>query len=206
MLRRLSLLAVALLLPAATALAEGGHGAEPDPGSTIGWQQLHWTAFWGSVFNFALLVWLIWYFGRKPVRAFLETRRAEVQAAIEEATRLKQAAEAKRAEYQQRLDKLESELEQIRADMVRAGEAERDRIVAEAEQKAARARKETAFVIEQQAKQMRADLSREAVESAVATAERLLNDKATASDHERLAKHYLDRVAEVGGQGAGSQA
>ena len=90
--------------------------------------------------------------------------------------------------------------------MVRAGEAERDRIVAEAEQKAARARKETAFVIEQQAKQMRADLSREAVESAVATAERLLNDKATASDHERLAKHYLDRVAEVGGQGAGSQA
>ena len=39
-------------------------------------------------------------------------------------------------------------------EMIKAGEAERDRIVAQAEEKAARMRKDTNFLIEQQIKQL----------------------------------------------------
>ena len=47
----------------------------------------------------------------------------------------------------------------------------RDRIVAEAEARATRMRDDTRFVIEQQMKQLRADLTREAIEAAVNAAE-----------------------------------
>ena len=45
-----------------------------------------------------------------------------------------------------RLEKLDQEMVEIRGDMIKAGEAERDRIVAQAEEKAARMRKDAGFL------------------------------------------------------------
>jgi F-type H+-transporting ATPase subunit b len=86
---------------------------------------------------------------------------------------------------------------QIRADMVKAGEAERDRIVAQAEEKAARMRKDAGFLIEQQIKQLRKDLAREAASAAVLAAQDLLQKDTTDSDQDRLAEAYLERLDEV---------
>ena len=87
--------------------------------------------------------------------------------------------------------------------MVKAGEAERDRIVAEAEKKASRLRKDAEFLIAQRFKLLREELSREAVESAVAAAEAVLRDKANPTDQTRLADAYLARLNEVAAEGAG---
>jgi F-type H+-transporting ATPase subunit b len=96
-----------------------------------------------------------------------------------------------------RLEKLDQEMVRLRAEMVKAGEAERDRIVAQAEEKAARMRKDTQFLIEQQMKQLRKDLTREAASAAVLAAQELLQEKTTADDQDRLAEAYLDRLDEV---------
>ena len=74
--------------------------------------------------------------------------------------------------------------------------AERDRIVSEAETKAARLRKETEFLVEQQMKQLRVDLTRAAVEAAVAAAGEVLSRETTAEDRERLARAYVERLKE----------
>lgn len=95
-----------------------------------------------------------------------------------EAARLKAEAEAKQREFQSRLERLDDELDAIRTDMVKAGEAERDRIVAEAEKKASRIRKDADFIA-QRFKQLREDLTKEAVESAMVAAEAVLREKAT---------------------------
>jgi F-type H+-transporting ATPase subunit b len=86
---------------------------------------------------------------------------------------------------------------QIRHDMVKAGEAERDRIVAQAEEKAARMRKDTSFLIEQQIKQLRKELTQQAANAAVLAAQELLQEKTTASDQDQLAEAYLNRLGEV---------
>jgi F-type H+-transporting ATPase subunit b len=144
-----------------------------------------------SLVNFVLLISLfIWLF-RDAVTKALQGRRAAVEQALTEAARLKAEAEAKHREYAGRLAKLDEELAQIRSDMIAAGMKERDRIVAEAEHKAARMRKEADFLIEQQVKQLRADLVRDTVGSAVAAAERLLLKSATSFDQQRLAQEYL---------------
>lgn len=169
-----------------------GHGHELTVGHVVSDP-----AFLGSALNFTLLLIVLTFLFKKPLGAFLKDRSKQVEEGLAEAARIKAAAEAKHKEYSDRLEKLDSELASIRADMVKAGEVEKDRIVAEAEKKAARVRRETEFLIEQQMKQLREDLTNEAVEAAISTAEAVLRESTTAADQQKLADTYLERVAVV---------
>ena len=59
-----------------------------------------------------------------------------VEQELAEAKRLREEAQKRQMETQARLQRLDEEMVEIRAEMVKAGEAERDRIVAQAEEKA----------------------------------------------------------------------
>lgn len=175
--------------------AEGEHGAEHGAAHHgVSAHDLATKEFVGSVINFAILLGLLVYFGRSKISAYLVERRREIAEALDEAQRLKREAEAKHAEYTSRLAKLDSELEKIRQDMVKAGEAERDRIIAEAEKKAERIRHEGRFALQQRSKAMRDDLLKEAVELAIDAAEKVLVEKTTAEDQQRLSRAYLERM------------
>ena len=152
--------------------------------------------FLGSVVNFLVFAFLLYYFGKKPINDALARRRKDIEESLAEAQKLKAEAEAKRDEYKARLEKLDSEMEQIRADMIRAGESERDRIVKEAEHKAALLRKDSKFQIDQQFKQLRDDLTRETVEAAIAAAEEILSAQVQEQDQVRLGEQYLEAIAQ----------
>ncbi|MEY4510079.1 MAG: hypothetical protein RLZZ450_2201 [Pseudomonadota bacterium] len=164
--------------------AHGGHG---------GWDT---TSLIASFVNFAVLIALFVYLFKDSLKKFLVERRATVERELLEAARLKAAAEAKHKEYSERLAKLDQELAQIKTDLIAAGTKERDRIIADAEHKAARLRKETAFIIEQQIKQVRVDLAREAADAAVSAAGDLLLRATTTYDQQRLAQEYLTALAD----------
>lgn len=155
-----------------------------------------WMGFGFSIVNFAIWLAIIVVILRKPLVAFLSNRRTVVVEGLEESARLKEAAEAKYAEYSERLAHLDEELAKLRKEMIQAGEAERDRIIAEAESRAARMRKDAQFLIDQQMKQLRVDLTREAIEAAVAAAEEMLRKETAGGDHTRLADDYLKRLAQ----------
>lgn len=151
--------------------------------------------------NFGLLLVLFFGFALKGINASLAERRAGIAKDLEEAARLKAEAEAKHLEYKKRLEQLDAELAAIRAEMQKAGEAERDRIVLEAEKKAERLRKENEFLIEQRFKTLREDLTREAAISAIAAAETVLREKTTADDQQRLSRAYVAGVGEAAKEG-----
>jgi F-type H+-transporting ATPase subunit b len=140
-----------------------------------------------------LFVWVV----RTKVNPMLAARRDEVEKELAEAQRLRAEAERRHIETASRLEKLDQEMAQIRAEMIKAGEAERDRIVSQAEEKAARMRKDTNFFIEQQIKQLRKDLSEEAANAAVQAAHELLQERTTEADRDRLAEAYLSRLDQV---------
>lgn len=188
--KQLSVLAVALCAPLVALADEAAeHGAAH---GEHGWDQ---QALIASIVNFIILLVLFTVLFRSKLQAFLKERRAAVARELEEAARLKAEAEVKHKEYTERLAKLDQELAQIKADMIAAGKQERDRIIADAEQKAARMRHEAEFIIEQHAKQLRLDLTREAAEAAVAAAEQLLLRATTTYDQQRLAQEYLAALA-----------
>jgi F-type H+-transporting ATPase subunit b len=158
------------------------------------------TEFVGAMFNFVMLVAILYFAARKPLAAFLARRRKSVEEGLVEAARLRADAEKVHGQYSRRLERLDRELEKIRAEMVKAGEAERDRIVQEAESKAARMRRDAEFLISQQMKQLREDLLREASVAAVQAAGEVLREKTTPEDHSRLSQAYLERLRKVAGE------
>jgi F-type H+-transporting ATPase subunit b len=185
-----TLLVCATLLVPALALATDGE-AHAEHGEH-GWDT---TGLIASFVNFAILVGVFVYLFRQKLSDFLKQRKASVEQALSEAARMKAEAEAKHKEYTERLAQLDQELATIKREMVAAGVKERDRIVAEAEQKAARMRREAEFIIEQYVKQLRSDLSREAAEGAVQAAEALLLTSTTNHDQQRLAQDYLGTLS-----------
>jgi F-type H+-transporting ATPase subunit b len=164
---------------------------------------INWTDFsnheqppWaGMAINLAVLLLIFYKYGKAPISEGLKSRRATIAREIEEATRMKQEAEARAAKYQEKLSHLETELKETRDALKAAGEGERDRLIRDAEEKAARMEKDAKFLVEQELKQLRVELTRDAVETAVLAAEELLKKRITASDQERLAEDYLTQLS-----------
>jgi F-type H+-transporting ATPase subunit b len=165
---------------------------------------MNWTEFGGRtppyvamLINFAVLAAAYYLLGKKGVTDGLQSRRDHIAKDIEEAQRMKHEAEERAKVYQEKLATLEAEMRTARDSLLRAGEAEQERIVKEAEAKAERMRKDAEFLVEQELKQIRQDLWRDTVEAAVLAAEDLLKKRVTAADQERLAEDYL---ADLGGK------
>jgi len=176
---------------------QAAHDAHGDHGELTVTGLLNDRVFQGTVINFLVLVGLLAWVIRKKANPALAARRAEVEKELAEAQRLRADAERRHRETATRLEKLDQEMAQIRHEMTKAGEAERDRIVAQAEEKAARMRKDTSFLIEQQIKQLRKELTQQAANAAVLAAQALLQKETTPADQDRLAEAYLTRLEEV---------
>ena len=145
--------------------------------------------------NFGILAAGYYLLARKPVAAALQSRRDNIAKEIEEAERMRKEAEERAKLYQAKLASLEVEVKAAREALVHAGEAERDRLVSEAEAKAVRMRKDAEFLVEQELKQIRQDLWKDTVDAAVSAAEDLLKKRVTPADQERLAEDYLAELA-----------
>lgn len=176
---------------------QAAHDAAGDHGELTVTGLLNDRVFQGTVINFLVLVALLAWVIRKKANPALAARRAEVEKELAEAQRLRADAERRHRETATRLEKLDQEMAQIRHEMVKAGEAERDRIVAQAEEKAARMRRDTSFLIEQQIKQLRKELTQQAANAAVLAAQALLQKETTSADQDQLAEAYLTRLEEV---------
>ena len=155
----------------------------------------------GLFLSFAIWLWLIVYFARKPLADFLGARRRTIVDGLEEAQRIEAAAQAKHAEYTARIENLDAEIAKLREDFRRAGMEERDRMVAAASERAHKMHIEAQFLVQQQVKSLREELTREAIEAAVGAAEKILRERATAADQQRLADEYLARLRSSVGVG-----
>lgn len=154
-------------------------------------------SFWGSIVNFALLVYVIRRISKKPLRGFLDARRNEVERGMIEAREMKSKAEAVLNEYTERLKTLDQELAKLRDDMAQATASDKARIAAEAEEDSRRLRTETEMLIVRQSEQLEAQIRREVVDAAIAAAERAVRDAATADDQRRLAEVFAKDLASV---------
>jgi F-type H+-transporting ATPase subunit b len=171
--------------------ADAAHGEHGEAGHDEHAPQWNYVQFAGQLTNFAIWLFLIYTILNRALPKFLADRRAAVVDGLEEAKRMKEQAEAKYAEYSKRIDTMDEELARVRDDMKKAGLDERDRLVKDAAEKAERLHAEARFLVQQQMKQLREELTREAIESAVAAAERILRERTTPADQQRLADEYL---------------
>ncbi len=162
--------------------------------------------FLANLINFAVFAWVVWRFGRKPLAESLRKRKDYILHDMDAAQKMKADAENRLASYEERLSKIDQEIERIRRDFREQGERDKARIVKEAAEKRELMLKDAAFMIEQEAKQLRVTLLQETVDGAVRAAEESLRKRIGADDDQRLGETFLLQLAYLPNSAKGGQA
>jgi F-type H+-transporting ATPase subunit b len=150
--------------------------------------------FGALALNAAILYFLLFKYGRKPISDGLRQRKLAIMKGIEDAAKMKAQAEARLAEYQKKLDDIDSEVARIKTEMKAAGEAESARILSEAKERRGRMERDARTLVEQELKAARESLLRDTVRAAVKSAEATLTAKIGDSDQQRLGDEYLASI------------
>ena len=181
---------ILMVATASTVLAAGGEGHHVDSGVLL-------KDFLYRLFNFAVTFGLLAYFVTKPIRKGLSGRKEGIEKSLAEAKAAQEKAEAKFAEYDDKLTKASAEIDDIYAAIKREGELERERILANAREMALKieeeAKKSAALVVAK----ARVELQREASDMALKVAEELLKKNFNSNDQNRLVDEYMKKVGEL---------
>lgn len=143
------------------------------------------------VINAAILFGVIIWFGHKPIAHGIRARRERIMAGIQAAAKMKAEAEAQLAEHEAKLDAISDEIERLKEEMRENTETERKQALQEARERAQRMQREALYLIEQELKGARESLMHEAVRTAFAEAEDILQKQTSALDHQRIADEYV---------------
>jgi F-type H+-transporting ATPase subunit b len=148
-----------------------------------------------NIINAGLLFFVLFKFGKAPVAEGLRKRKARIVAGMNEAGKMKREAHESLELYEEKLKRIDEEIERVRTEMREAADVERKRILADAKERRERMEREARVLIEQEMKAAREALIRETARSAIASAEEILTKQVTAQDHDWLAKEYVDVFA-----------
>jgi F-type H+-transporting ATPase subunit b len=176
--------------------AKHEHEAEPEPKLDVGK-----LAF--QLINFAVLAAILGWFGGRAINKALLARHQQLKADLVAASEARALAEQRAAVQEKRLGTLETEIEAIRAGIKQEAEAEKQRLIATAEERAKRIGDETKFLLDQQVKEAEATLKREVAEAAVKIAEQLVIRSLNSGDQQRLVDTF---VADAGKPAPGRSA
>ncbi|MFO7885562.1 MAG: ATP synthase F0 subunit B [Desulfobacteraceae bacterium] len=180
------LLVLLVAVTAAIASSGGGHEAA-DPKGWVATDTYR-------VLNFIVLAGALFYVARKPVKDFFTSRVEGIKEELETLEQKKAEAEKNLAEYADKMANLDSEYQKIIADYAEQGEIARKRILAEAEEQAAKLEEMAKRNIEQEFKNAKAALQQEISEKALEKAELLVKESISSEDQDRLVDEYLQKV------------
>jgi len=152
------------------------------------------TFVWPAL-NLLILIAVLVYFARKPLRAYFDERRGEIQRDLQAAADQLAAAESAHANWQRRMIGLEAELAEIRETSRQRAEAERERILEDARATAERIRRDATAAVELELRRAREVLREEAAQLAVELASERLSREVTESDRDRLVDEFIDLIA-----------
>jgi F-type H+-transporting ATPase subunit b len=153
--------------------------------------------FLASLLNFGLLAFILYRFGKKPIGEALQKRRQTIMGEIDTATDLLDDAKERLRKYKDQFEHIEETLGQLKSEYAAQAEIEKKHILAEAEERRIRMRRDAEFRIEQELKSAKVELLEEAVLGAVKAAEEIIRQRATREDQERLAQEYLRSVPDA---------
>jgi F-type H+-transporting ATPase subunit b len=155
-----------------------------------------------AVLNFAILVLILAKFGRPAARKMAETRSDQIKTALDEAARLRDAAQAKLDEYGKKLAAADAEIKQMIEGMRADAEEDRKRVIAAAEAQAAALKKEAEERIAAEIDFARHALARDVAVAAATAAETLIKQKITNTDQTKLVDTF---ISDVGTQAGSAQ-
>ena len=147
--------------------------------------------------NFAILAGALVYFLRKPLNTHLLSRRRTIKEKLEEAARrLGEAEEAKKL-YEERLSKLEAEIEAFRVEVLSGMEEEKKKVLDDARALASRIGEQARLAYEQEIKEALAKVRFEIAGRTIGSAERKMRETFGRQEHDRMVEEFIQKVRSV---------
>ena len=156
---------------------------------------IQWTKLIPQLFNFGIVLWVLWKFAYKPVFTMLDARQKKIAEGVANADKIKVELAQTEAERQRILnqagDVANQMIEQAREAANRVREVETQKAIAAAEQIIAKAREAAA----QDHAKMLADLKREVGRLVVQTTTTVTGKILTTDDQKRLAEETQKQLS-----------
>jgi F-type H+-transporting ATPase subunit b len=179
-----------------------GKMKDPETGRVIPEEEPASPPFVFALINFAILLGLLAWKGKPFGDKTARDRHDQIKSALDEAARLRKQAADRLAEYEARLKAADAEITKLIEGIRIDAENEKQEILAAAEAQAAQMKRDAELRIAAEIELARAQLTREVTAAAVAATEKLLRDKMTASDQQKLVAAFITDV-QAGGPGSG---
>lgn len=157
-----------------------------------------WLGTAGRWFNLAIIVGLLAFALRKSLPLYFQKRRQSIQDEIQEATRVRQEAEAKLEEVQSRLASLDSELENIRQEARRNAEAEGRRLLEEARADGEKIIAAAEREVDNLRRHAREELREYASQLALDLAEEQIRKSIGEDDETRVVNRFFEQLSDSG--------
>lgn len=181
-------LSLLFVLAFAAAAYASGDGAIPREK----WMDLLWRTT-----NFAGLVFILVFFLKKPFADGLSSRREGIKDQLEALESRKAEAEQLYKEAEAKLAKLDEEVNAIITEAVKQGEAEKEKIITDAERAAGDIKRQAEMAVAHEVAEAKARLKGEIAEQAVLLAEELVKKNIQPADQSRMVELSLEKVGGI---------
>lgn len=177
---------IGVLAFTALAYASGGEGAEPEG--------LPWANFGFRILNFAIFIFLLYKFAGAKAAAFFGGRRTQIKKDLEDLDARKTEADKRLKDVEASIRNLEQEKAAILAEAKTQGEAIKVAIIEKAHKDAEAMRAQAVTSAENEARAAFDRVRGEIADQVIEQATKIVREKLTAQDHERLVDEYLTKV------------
>lgn len=178
---------IGVLAFTALAYASGGEGGEAHEG-------LPWANFGWRILNFAIFIFLLYKFAGAKAAAFFGGRRSQIKKELDDLQERKLEAEKKLASVESGIRNLEQEKAAILAEAKTQGEAIKAAIIEKAHKDALVMQAQAVTSAENEARAAFDRVRGEIADQVIEQATKIVREKLTEQDHERLVDEYLTKV------------
>jgi F-type H+-transporting ATPase subunit b len=164
--------------------------------ATDGRHSFNWTDVVYQAVNLTILLLVLVYYLRQPVKDFLIERRGIIGNEIDDAQ--KAIAEAKKihAEYEEKLKHLDAEIKSLKESIHEQGEIERKEILKQAEIASEKIMEEAKESIELESERARRAIQSQAITLALDIAEDLIKQHLSSSDKDKIIENFVKSMNE----------
>ncbi len=177
-----TLCSVFFVLSPETVFASGG-GGEADWGKLI-----------PPLVNFGIVVGVIFYFGRKPIKDFFRNRTELIEKSLKDAQEAKELAQKTLDQVKERLKNTDQEINEILEASKKSGEKEKELIITEGERISAKILEQAQSNIAFELQKARESIKSEAALLALELAEKQIKAKLGAKEQETLIDEYIKKL------------
>ena len=147
-----------------------------------------------TVCNFLLLVYLLKKFAWGPIIGALEKRENQIAQDKQTAAQARQSAENLKKELDERLAHISGEATQKMAEAVKLGQAQKDQLLAQAQEQSARLLEQAKTQIQAEKEKALADVRAEIAEISLLAASRVIERQVTDKEADRIVENVLREI------------